>query len=110
MATRRTLLSGVAILALSFLAGIFLSFYQWDHGSPFERSSWGGYNPLGRATYAPLALAFIFFPITLPIVVVVFFAIVVSISKEKLWPVSLLGFLSMGVLWLWYLTTMWNFD
>ena len=31
----RVLLAGLAILALSFLVGIVLSFYRWDHGSPW---------------------------------------------------------------------------
>jgi len=107
---RRILLAGVAILVLSFLTGIGLSFYQWDHGSPFERSSWGHYNPLGRATYGPLAFAFVLFPITVPVAFIILVAILVGMHKEKLWPVSLLGFLSMGLLWLWYLTELWNFD
>ena len=107
---RRILLAGVAILASSFLAGIVLSFYQWDFGSPFERSSWGQYNPLGRATYAPLAFAFVLFPITLPVVLIPLVAIYVGMRKEKLWPLSVLGFLSTGLLWLWYLTELWNLD
>src|ERR1044071_10499166 len=107
---RRILLAGVAILVGSCLVGGVLSFYQWDFGSPFGRSSWGGFNPLGRATYAPLALAFIYFPITLPVAVILLVPILIGLRKEKFWPLSLAGFLSMGLLWLWYLTELWNLD
>ena len=67
---RRILLSGFAILVLSLLAGLAVSFYQWDRGSPFDRSTWGeyGFNPVGRAI-APLALIFMFFPITVPVII-----------------------------------------
>jgi len=92
------------------LAGIGLSFYQWDRGSPFNWSSWGNYNPLGRATYGPLAFAFVLFPFTLPLLLIVSVPIYIGIRKEKLWPLSLLGFLSLGLLWLWYVTELWNFD
>jgi hypothetical protein len=107
---RKILLAGGAILALSFLVGIALSFYQWDLGSPFEQSSWGDYNPLGRATYAPLAFAFILFPITGPLAFILVLTVIVGMKKERLWPISMLGFLSAGLLWLWYLTRLWNFD
>jgi len=107
---RRILLAGVAILAGSFLAGIALSFYQWDHGSPFDRRSWGDYNPIGRATYGPLAFAFILFPITVPLAFIPLVPIFVGMRKANWWPLSMFGFLSMGLLWLWYLTTLWNFD
>jgi len=105
---RRMLLVGFAILTLSFFAGIFLSFYQWDSGSPFELSSWGNYNPLGRATYGPVVFAGLLFPVTAPITTIIFAMIYVGMRKEKLWPVPLLGFLSMGLLWLWYLTELWE--
>ena len=108
--TRRTLLEGFAILALSFLIGIVISFYQWEDGSPFDQSNWGYYNPLGRATYGPLTFAFLLFPITLPLALILFGIIYVGIKKEKFWPLSLLGFLSTGVLWLWYIIELWNFD
>lgn len=107
---RRVLLAGLAILALSFLTGVVLSFYQWDRGSPFDRSSWGYYNPLGRATYGPLAFAFVLFPITLPLALILLVPIYVGIRKERFWPLSLLGFLSMGLLWIWYVTQLWNID
>lgn len=107
---RRMLLAGFVILALSFLAGIFLSFYQWDHGSPFDQSSWGSYNPVGRATYGPLAFAVMIFPITLPITLLILATIYIGLRKEKLWPLPLLGFLSMGLLWLCYVTELWKWD
>ena len=107
---RRILLAGVAILGASFLAGIVLSFYQWDRGSPFHPRTWNYYNPLGRATYGPLLFAFVLFPITLPVALILLATVYVGIKREKLWPLSLLGFLSMGLLWVWYVTELWNFD
>ena len=56
---RRILLSGLTILGMSLVAGLVVSFSQWDRGSPFDTSTWGeyGYNPVGRAIY-PLILIF----------------------------------------------------
>ena len=107
---RRILFGSAAVLALSFFAGIFLSFYQWDHGSPFDRSSWGTYNPVGRATYGPLAFAVILFPVTVPLAFVLALMIYIGLTKQKFWPLPLVGSLSVGLLWIWYLTTLWNFD
>jgi hypothetical protein len=107
---RRMLLAGFAIVALSFLAGIFLSFYQWDRGSPFEPSSWRNFNPLGRATYGPLVFALVLFPITIPVALVLLVPIYIGIRKERLWPLPLLGFLSMGLMWLWFITELWKMD
>jgi len=102
------LLAGFAILGLSFVTGICLSFYEWDHGSPFDLSRWDGYNPLGRATYAPVVFAVLIFPISLPISLLIFAMIYVGMRKERLWPLPLLGFLSLGLLWLWYITELWE--
>lgn len=108
---RRILLSGFAILVLSLLAGIAVSFYQWDRGSPFDTSTWGehGFNPLGRAIY-PLVLLFMFFPITVPVILVLLVPVYIGFKREKLWPVSLIGFLAMGVLWVMILTELWTMD
>ena len=108
---RRILLYGFAILTLSLLAGLAVSFYEWDSGSPFDTSTWGeyGYNPVGRAIY-PLALIFMFFPVTLPIILVLLVPVYIGFKKERLWPVSLIGFMGMGVLWVLFLTELWAMD
>jgi hypothetical protein len=79
---RRILVAGLTILALSFLAGICLSFYQWDRGSPFARSSWNYFNPLGRATYGPLAFALVLFPITLHVISILSVPIYFGMKRE----------------------------
>ena len=107
---RRILFSGFAILAVSFIAGVVLSFYQWDHGSPFDLSNWSNFNPIGRATYGPLALAVILFPVTLPLLLLVSVLVWVGMKKQRLWPLSLVSFIGLGLLWLWYLTELWQFD
>ena len=107
---RRILVMGFSILALSFLAGILLSFYQWDRGSAFDLSNWRSFNPVGRATYGPLGFALVLFPITIPVLLVLSVPIYIGIRKEKLWPLPLLGFLSMGLLWLWFITSLWEMD
>ena len=104
------LLAGIAILALSCLAGVFLSFYQWDRGSPFDQQSWNYHNPLGRATYGPFVFAFVLFPITLPVTLLLSVPIYFGFKYERLWPLPLLGFLSLGLLWLWYITGLWKID
>jgi hypothetical protein len=107
---RRILLSGFAILTLSLLAGIAVSFYQWDRGSPFDTSTWAdGFNPIGRAVY-PLILLVMFFPITVVFILVLLVPVFIGFKKEKLWPVSLIGFLAMGVLWVLFLTELWTMD
>jgi hypothetical protein len=107
---RCILAAGVTILASSFLAGIYLSFYQWDRGSPFDQSSWNYFNPLGRATYGPLGVALLLFPITIPVILVLSVPIYFGLKKERLWPLSLVGFFSIGLLWLWFVTTLWQMD
>jgi hypothetical protein len=107
---RRILVGGFSILALSFLVGIFLSFYEWDRGSPFNLSDWSEFNPVGRATYGPLGFALILFPITFPVLLVLSLPIYVGMRRARLWPLSLLGFLGIGLLWLWYITELWKMD
>ena len=107
---RRILLSGFAILAMSLLAGIAISFYQWDRGSPFDTSTWDdGFNPIGRAIY-PLVLILMFFPITFPLILVLLVPVYIGFKRAKLWPVSLIGFLAMGVLWVLFVTELWTMD
>jgi hypothetical protein len=107
---RRILLSGSLILALSLLTGIYISFNKWDRGSPYDVSNWGKYNPLGRATYGTLAFALLLFPVTLPVLAVSIVAIYFGIKRQRLWPLSLLGFLAIGLLWVWYVVGVVNFD
>ena len=104
------LLAGFAILALSILAGIVLSFYQWENGSPFELSNWRSFNPVGRATYGPIGFAVVLFPFTLPVLLVLSVPIYVGMRNKRLWPLSLVGFLGIGALWLWFLTVIWEMD
>lgn len=108
---RRILVVGFSILVLSFLTGIVLSFYEWDRGSPFDHlSNWRGVNPVGRATYGPLGFALFLFPITIPLLLVLSVPIYVGTRRKRLWPLSLLGFLTMGLLWLWFITELWKMD
>lgn len=106
----RILFSGFSILTLAVLAGIFMSFHEWDRGSPFEVSRWGQYNPLGRATYGTLAFALVAFPITLPALAILGVPIYSGIKRQRLWPLALLGFLGLGLLWLLYVKAVLNFD
>ena len=106
----KVLLAGFMILALSFLVGVVLSFIEWDRGSPFDVENWNYFNPVGRATWGPLAFAVVLFPITLPIVGVLSVLIHLSLKKQKLWPLSLLGFVVLGALWLLWVTGLWQMD
>lgn len=110
MSKRLILISGFLILALAVLAGIYLPFKQWDRGSPYEFSNWGAYNPLGRGTYGTLAFALLLFPVTLPVLAVSSLLIYFGIKRQRLWPLSLLGFLIIGVCWVWYVVGVINFD
>jgi hypothetical protein len=107
---RSILACGFSILALAVVAGIFISFNEWDRGSPFEFSNWGVYNPLGRATYGTLAFALILFPITVPVLAVSSVLIYFGNKRQRLWPLSLLGFLIIGLCWVWYVVGVVNFD
>lgn len=106
----RILLVGLTILVLSFGAGIFLSFYKWDRGSPFDRSSWNAYNPLGRATYGTLVLSLLMFPITIPVLFMASLLIYFGIKRQRRWPLVLFGFMSMGAYWLFLVVGVLNFD
>jgi hypothetical protein len=106
----RVLVAGFSILAVSMLVGIWLSFHTWDLGSPFDYSIWESYNPVGRATYGPLLFALVLFPITIPLLLVLSVPIYFGMRRAKLWPLSLLGFISMGLRWVWYITLLWEMD
>ena len=107
---RRILFCGFLILALAVIAGIVMSFQEWDRGSPFEVSSWGEYNPLVRATLGPLAFALVIFPVTLPAVIVLSVPIYFGLKKPRLWPLALLGFLGLAALWLMCVDGVLKFD
>ena len=107
---RRMLLAGSTILGLSVLTGIVLSFHRWDRGSPFDQQSWNYYNPLGRATYGALVAFLLIFPVTLPLTLLLSLPIYFGLKKQSRWPLPLLGFLGMGLLWLWFVTELWTID
>jgi hypothetical protein len=106
----RVALAGFSILALSFLAGIFMSFREWDRGSPFNLSNWGACNPVGRATYGPWVFALVLLPMIFPVLIVLTVPIYIGLKRKKLWPLSLLGFLGIGMLWLVYIQGLWEID
>ena len=107
---RRILFCGFSILTLAVIAGVFVSFQEWDRGSPYEFSRWGQYNPLGRATYGTLAFALVLFPVTLPAVLVLSVPIYFGLKRQRLWPLALLGFLGLASLWLMCVIGVLNFD
>jgi hypothetical protein len=107
---RSILVCGFSLLALALLTGIYISFNEWDRGSPFEDLNWGEYNPLGRATFGTLLFSLIVFPITVPILALATVLIYFGIKKQRLWPLSLLGFLIIGVCWVWYVVLVINID
>lgn len=110
MSKRLIFVCGFLILALSILTGIYISFNQWDRGDPFEVSIRAGYSPIGRATLGTLAFALLLFPITVPVLAVSSVLIYFGIKRQRLWPLSLLGFLIIGVCWVWYVVGVINFD
>lgn len=110
MSKRLNLICGLFIFAVAVFIGIYLSFEQWDRGDPFEVSNWGAFNPLGRATYGTLAFALVIFPITVPVLAVSGVLIYFGMKRPRLWPLSLLGFLIIGVCWVWYVIGVINFD
>ena len=107
---RRVLVAGLVVLAISFAVGIFLSFYQWDRGSPFAHSSWGKFNPLGRATYGPLAFVVVLFPITVPVLVLLLLPVYFGMKSRKLWPLAILGFSSIATFWVFFVVGLWEMD
>ena len=102
---------GVAVLTLSLFAGVAMSFYQWDRGSPFDTSTWNGYfNPIGRATYGPLVFTLMLFPFTLHACFILGLPIYFGLKKKRLWPLAVAGYLAAGVLWLFWLDGLWQMD
>jgi ABC-type sugar transport system permease subunit len=107
----RMSLLGFAVLILSLFAGLAMSFYEWDRGSPFDTSTWNGhFNPITRATYAPLAFMILIFPITLHVLLILALPIYFGLKKKRLWPLALVGYLAAGVLWLFCLDGLWQMD
>jgi hypothetical protein len=105
------LASGFAILALAVAAGIWLSFKQWDRGSPYDHLlNWRGVNPVGRATVGPLLFAVYVFPVTIPVLLVLLVPIYFGMTRKRLWPLAILGFLSVAILWLLFVTALWTID
>jgi hypothetical protein len=105
------LASGFAILALAVAAGIWLSFKQWDRGSPYDHLlNWRGVNPVGRATIGPLLFAVYVFPVTIPVLLVLLVPIYFGMTRKRLWPLAILGFLSVAILWLLFVTALWTID
>lgn len=107
----RMLLLGFAVLTMSLLVGLAMSFYQWDRGSPFDSSTWDGhFNPISRATYGPLAFTVMLFPITFPALFILALPIYFGLKKQRLWPLALVGYLAVGVLWVFWLNGLWQMD
>jgi hypothetical protein len=104
------LLLGLGVLTLSLLAGVAMSFYQWDRGSPFETSNWGYFNPIGRSTYGPLPFTVMVFPITFPALFICALPVYFGLKKKRLWPLALVGYLAAGALWLFWLDGLWKMD
>ena len=107
---RKLLAAGAGILLLSFLVGIGISFAQWDRGSPFNVSQWDDYNPLGRASYGPFIFALYLFPLTFLVLLILSLPIYFGLKKRGRWPFPLLGFVAMGVLWIFWMTALWDLD
>ena len=107
----RMMFVGFGVLVLSLISGLAMSFYQWDRGSPFDTSTWHGrLNPIGRATYGPLAFTLMLFPITIPALFVLALPIYFGLKKQRLWPLALVGYLAVGVLWVFWLDGLWQMD
>ena len=109
---RRILLIGFAILMLSMLVGVGVSFYQWDRGSPFDVSTWEDAfaNPVARATYGPLLFTLIVLPVVIHLLVVLAVPVYFGLKKPSRWPMVLFPFVVMGVLWVLWLDGLWHMD
>lgn len=109
---KKMLLAGFGLLALFLLAGIFLSFHRWEKGFTFRGVNvWESYfNPIGQATYGPLIFGLVLFPITIPMLLVLSIPIYFGLKKQTRWPLVLLGFVLIGILWLLWITELWMMD
>src|SRR5262245_4984938 len=109
---RRMLLVGLGILLLSGFVGIGFSFYQWDRGSPFDLSTWEDTyaNPVARATYGPLIFTVYVFPILLPFLSPLLVSVYFGLKKKSRWPLAVLPFLALGVLWVLWVRGLWEMD
>jgi len=109
---RRIWLIGFAVLMLSMLVGVGFSFYQWDRGSPFDLSTWEDafVNPVARATYGPLIFVLFIFPFVLVLLVILAVPVYFGLKKQSRWPLALLPFLTLGVLWVLWIRALWVMD
>src|SRR5262245_22056803 len=107
----RMLLLGFGVLLLSLFAGLAMSFYQWDRGSPFDTSTWDGhFNPISRATYGPLVFIVFAFPVTFPALIVLGLLVYFGLKKRSRWPLPVIAYLATGVLWILWLDGLWHMD
>ena len=110
---RRIWLIGSAVLMLSMLVGVGFSFYQWDRGSPFDLSTWEDafVNPVSRATYGALIFTFVIgVPLYLPLLLILSVPIYFGLKKQSRWPLAVLPFLVLGVLWVLWVRALWVMD
>lgn len=110
---RRIWLIGFAVLMLSMLVGVGFSFYQWDRGSPFDLSTWEDafVNPVSRATYGALIFTFVIgVPLYLPLLLILSVPIYFGLKKQSRWPLAVLPFLVLGVLWVLWVRALWVMD
>jgi len=107
----RMLLLGFTLLTLSCFAGLAMSFYEWDRGSPFDTATWDGhFNPISRATYGPLVFTIMIFPVTFPVLFIFALSVYFGLKKQRLWPLAVVGYLALGVLWVFWLNGLWQMD
>ena len=109
---RRMLLVAFGILLVSVVVGLGFSFYQWDRGSPFDLSTWEDTyaNPVARATYGPVIFTLYVFPVLLPFLFVLAVPIYFGLKKQSRWPLAVLSFLALGVLWVLWIRGLWEMD
>lgn len=97
---------------VSVFIGLVVSFYQWDRGSPFDLSTWeDAYaNPVARATYGPVLFALYVFPFVLPFLLILSVPVYFGLKKQRRWPLALLPFRALGVLWVLFVSALWEMD
>ena len=110
---RRIWLIGFAVLLLSMLVGLGFSFYQWDRGSPFDLSTWEDWavNPVSRATYGAVIFTFVIgLPLYLPLFLILSVPLYFGLKKQSRWPLAVLPFFVLGVLWVMWIRALWEMD
>ena len=93
--TKRIIKIGASILGSAFITGIIMCWYKLRGVSLTHED-----GILIRGTILPVVLMFYLFFITIPIIAISGILVFIAVKKQKLWWLSIIGFILFALYWL----------